>query len=325
MTKFSDNKFFIVGAAKSGTTAITAQLGRHPEVFICPMKETKFISSQFLEYPLRGPGDEWVDTIAITTRGEYDDLFRNMRGEKAIGEASVENLYFYERAIPEIKKQFGDPRIVIALRNPVERAFSAYMHLRRDMRETLSFEDALEEEECRIQNNWDHIWFYKSSGLYYQQVRAYLESFSRVKVMILDDIKSQASHFFRDLFQFLDVSPEHPLEHVQTTNISGVPKSDRIQLLFRPGRFYAKLYRTVVRRFGWPEDKILRFVESLWKFNLKRISMRPETRTRLTRYFAEDVARLGLLLDRDLSHWLPAESTRFSSRQEMALPYRVAS
>jgi len=301
-----ENRFFIVGAAKSGTTAITAQLGRHPEVFISPMKESKYVSSQFLEYPLRGPGDEWVDTIAIRTRSEYDHLFRKAGEEKAIGEASVENLYFYERAIPEIKRQFGDPRIVILLRNPIERAFSAYTHLRRDMRENLSFEAALQEEEQRIKSNWDHIWFYKASGLYAEQVKAYLESFSRVKVLILDDLKTHSSRFFRDLYQFLGVDPDHPLNRIEVSNVSGVPKNPHLQKLFRPGRFYAKLYRTVVLRLGWSEDKILRFVESVWKFNLKRISMLPQTRAMLGDFFARDIERLGSILDRDLSHWSAA-------------------
>lgn len=294
----------MVGAAKSGTTAIATYLSKHPQVFLTPLKEPKFISSQFLTYPLNGPGDQWVQTIAFQNLSDYLKLYRNVREEEAIGEASVENLIYYREAIPLIQKYFGDVKIIIILRNPIDRAFSAYMHLCRDLRETLSFEEALEAETERSKNNWDHIWFYKAGGMYAEGVEAYQKAFSRVKVMILDDFKTDRAAFLRELFSFLEVNPDFEVNTSKRFNVSGVPRSNWIQRIFKPGILYAWFYRKMVMYTGLKEDWLLGIIENLWRFNLRPIRMNPETRRQLARDFANDNRRLSQLLGRDLSNWL---------------------
>ncbi len=174
--------FLIVGAAKSGTTALYHYLSQHPEIYMSPLKEPKFITSNFLKFPFQGPGDNEVEKMIVKSFDRYCDLFKGVKNEKAIGEASADNLYYYEQAIFYIKKYIGNPKIIIILRNPIERAYSAYLHLVRDERETLSFKEALAEEEKRRKQNWEFIWFYKNVGFYFNQVKAYLENFTQVKV-----------------------------------------------------------------------------------------------------------------------------------------------
>jgi hypothetical protein len=158
--------FLLVGA-----TAIAGYLSQHPDIYVSPIKEPKFFTSQFLRFPLQGPGDSFVENFTIKTFDAYKQLFRRVKDEKAIGDASVDNLYFHKEVIPLIKSCLGDVKIIIVLRNPVERAFSAYKNLLRDSRETLSFEEGLNRERDRRQRGYEYIWRYLDLGFYYRQVR----------------------------------------------------------------------------------------------------------------------------------------------------------
>lgn len=141
--------FFIVGAAKSGTTSLYHYLKQHPEIYMSPVKEPKYFLASINKFPHNGPGDIEVDKKIIRTWDEYLKLFSNASVEKCIGEASCGYLYYCELVAPSIKRISPEAKIIIVLRNPVERAFSAYCYLFREGRETLSFEEALKIEEER--------------------------------------------------------------------------------------------------------------------------------------------------------------------------------
>src|SRR6056297_715161 len=169
--------FLVVGASKSGTSSIYHYLKQHPDIFLSDeQKEGRYFSR--MKGNFNGPGDSGINEYIIPDIEHYRPLFNNHSNEKAVGDISPEYLYFHQQAIPLIKKILGDEtKIIIILRSPVERAFSGYMHFKRDKRESLSFEEALEKEEERLNNNWIWAWQYKNSGLYYKQVKAYLDNF----------------------------------------------------------------------------------------------------------------------------------------------------
>ena len=112
-TKKKLPNFLIVGAAKSGTTSLYHYLKEHPEIYMSPVKEPKFITSQFLTFPFEGKGDEKVEKNIIKSFREYCNLFKDVNNEKIIGEASVDNIYFNDDAIKNIKKYLGNVKIVI--------------------------------------------------------------------------------------------------------------------------------------------------------------------------------------------------------------------
>src|SRR5690606_24501195 len=118
----------------------------------------------------------------------------------------------------------GDPKIIIMLRNPVERAISAYSHLIREEREELSFEKALEKERCRLDKGYEYIWGYENGGLYYEPTKAFIESFSKVKVVIFEEFISNQKKIMSEIFEFLDVEDQPTLVN-QAHNISGKPKN----------------------------------------------------------------------------------------------------
>lgn len=294
--------FLLVGAAKSGTTSLYFYLSQHPEIYMSPIKEPKFLTTKIVKFPHKGPGDEIVDRGVVKDFHSYKALFENVREEKAIGEASADTLYYYQ-CIPFIKEVLGNVKILIILRNPVDRAFSAYAHMVRDGRETLSFERALEEEEKRIKDNWEFIWHYKRVGLYYEQIKAFMEAFSETKIVLFDDLKTSPLKLIKDIYRFLGVNPAFTPNLSIKYNVSEIPRFRKLQeflLEDKPVKLHIKkgLTRLV------PSAYISKARNFVLKMNLRRLKIKAKTRKKLIEYYKEDIVKLSKLIGRDLSSWL---------------------
>ena len=113
--------FFIVGAPKAGTTSLYHYLEEHPEVYMSPIKETNFFSSKQMQEQ-----ELYYDATPIQSKNQYLELFKDVSQEKQVGEASVSYLY-YTGVAKKILEFNPKAKIVIMLRNPVERAFSHYL------------------------------------------------------------------------------------------------------------------------------------------------------------------------------------------------------
>ncbi len=295
--------FLIVGAAKAGTTSLYHYLKEHPEIYMSPVKEPKFITAQFLKFPFKGIGDDFIEKSIIKNFDDYKNLFSKAQEERAIGEASADNLYYYKEAIPIIKKYLNNPKIIIILRNPIDRAFSSYTHLLRDNRETLSFEDALQQEEKRKKMNWEFIWYYKDVGFYYKQVKAYLQNFSNVKIYLYDDFKKDTLKVVKDIYKFLGVNPTFtPNIHVKY-NVSLVPKYKFIHNFIEEPNLLKKAVNPIINRLI-PRKLKRNLVDLIKKKNLTKPKMKPETREYLKTVYKEDILKLQDLIGKDLSHWL---------------------
>lgn len=308
--------FLLVGAARAGTTALSSYLSRHPQVYISYIKEPKFISSHFLKFPLRGRGDDFIESFTIKDVREYARLFKGVKNETAIGEASVENLYYHTQAIPVIQDYFGDPRIIMTLRNPVDRAFSAYKMMLRDHREYLSFEEALKEEPSRMESNWEFLWFYKDVGRYFEQVQSYLNNFSKVKILLFDDLQKDALSFVQSVFAFLDIDPTFEPPVNKKLNASILARGSVYQLLFRTSALSGIIYKFLALR-GVSDSRMLSLVEKFRhrRSQQKHIQMNPETRMRLQNYFRDDILKLQDLIDRDLGSWLELPGVQAKTEQ----------
>lgn len=301
--------FLIVGAPKAGTTALAAILEHHPDVFLAPVKEPKYFSAQVLPLPLRGPGDAYPEALFVRDEAGYRRLFRRATGHHAIGEASVDLLYFHHLVIPGIRRLLGDPRIVISLRDPVERAVSAYSQLVRDGRETLPFAEALAAEPRRRAANWEFMWSYRDVGRYAEQVAAYQRSFSRVHVILHDDLVADPATTVAGVLRFLEVDDAVELPLELRSNPSGVPRNPLLRRLLRPNRGLVAVYQRLLAA-GLSERRLLGAVDRLRPRRSERVAVSAEVRQSLAATFAEDVSALGTLIGRDLAHWCVATSTR---------------
>jgi len=301
MSKILPN-FLLVGAAKCGTSSLHKYLAQHPEIFMTKLKEPRFISSQVTPFPLQGPGDHKVEAWYVKDYEDYVKLFDGAEGFRAVGESSADTLYFYEGTIPVIKQYLGDPRIIIMLRNPVKRAFSAYQHLVRDLREDLSFEEGLIQEPNRIKNNWELIYHYKAVGLYYDSVKAFLDNFSSVKIVLTEDQEKRPQQILREIFRFLDVDCDCDINTDIRYNLSGKPKSQWLHQFFTQGNMARKFAQPFARTF-LSADTRLRISQKILAKNLTRVTINPQIQEQLQRYFEPDIQKLETLLNRDLSRW----------------------
>lgn len=295
--------FLIIGAAKSGTTSLYRYLGQHPEVY-ANVKEPGYfaLAGKLLNYS--GPGDQnGFVRRAITDQGAYEALFAGVTAEKAYGEASV--LYLYSQEAPiRIKKTIPHVKLIAILRNPVERAYSGYLHLRRDGREPLAnFADALAAEPDRIAANWEHQWHYTRLGFYHTQLVRYFALFpaNQIAVYTYDELKANPARLMQKTFRFLGVDetfvPDFSIKH----NVSGTPKSQGLnRFLIRPNwvkDWIRPLLPRSVRRFMGLKLKQI-------NLNTEKEAMPAETKTLLTHLYRDEIVALQTLIDQDLSHWL---------------------
>lgn len=294
--------FLIVGTAKCGTTSIYNYLKRHPQIFLPGHKEPLFMTSAIYEKLSRkDPRYKISETHTVFSFDDYKNLFEEVKNEKVIGEASTTYLYYHETAIPNIRKYLGDVKIIISLRNPVDRAYSSYTHLVRDGAEASSFEEFLEKEEERRRENWDILNFPKHLGFYHDQVKAYIDNFSKVKVCLLDDLKKKHLETIQDLYVFLEVDQSFVPDTRTTFNPSGRTKYALLNYLLVRDTFLKSLSRPVFNRILPYETKSKL---SLYLRKQNTIKMKPRTREFLMKLYREDILKLQDLIDRDLSHWL---------------------
>lgn len=299
MTYLPRPNFLIVGAAKSGTSSLDRYLGQHPEVYIPPKKEAHYFSIPDFPPTFRGPGDEGMNEYTIRDRDAYYHLFDGVKGEKAIGEASVFYL-FYPGTATRIKEEIPDAKIIIMLRNPVDRAFSAYMHLIRDERENLSFRESLAKESQFRANEFEPMWYYRELGLYTEQVKRYLDAFGdeQVKVIVFEDFAKNPVAGVQEVASFLGVSPDFTPDTSIRHNESGVPKSRFLYNFISKPHGVKEIIKPLV-----PTAVRERLGNQAKSMVLERAQMEPEIRAELEAYFASDVADLERLLKRDLSVW----------------------
>ncbi len=280
--------FFLVGAAKAGTTSLFQYLTQHPRIFIPPIKEPHYFS-------------EYYDSGApvLPTIDDYLRLFDGCPDEALAGDASTSYLYSVDAAQRILNLQPA-ARIMAVLRNPVDRAYSLYWFNRRDLVENLGFEQALAAETERISENRHFRFHYVTSGMYADQLQKYFDAFGRdaVRVYLFEDLRADGQALCRDIFSFLGVPTDLPLNTGDRFNPSGEPRSrllsrvlthqfPRLRSLF-PGT--AKLVK-----------------HRLMRYNVQSAPpMISSTRAALIETFRPDVERLEELIGRDLGRWKAA-------------------
>lgn len=295
--------FFVVGAAKAGTTSLYRYLGDHPEVFASPTKEPFFFSFMREAPNFQGPHDEDVNASIVTDYDEYTSLFCEAHQEQARGDFSNSYLYF-RRSAARIADYIEKPKIIIMLRDPVRRAFSHYLQHRMLGHESRSFEEALALEEKRREQNWRWHYQYRRQGRYYKQVRTYLNTFGnpRVKIFLFENFVEETRRTMRRIAGFLNVDERFYDDYTfQTHNATKLPKSEVLHCLFRRENAFRQMMRmlTPLTFRRWAAD----FLESLNYSRDQKPSLDPNTERELRREFHSTLGQLEDLIDKDLSAW----------------------
>lgn len=290
--------FFIVGAAKCGTTAMHEYLSGHPQIFMPFHKEPNYF------------GSDLQRRYGRMSEADYLALFRDAAPDQRVGEAST--WYLYSRtAAREIREFSPDADIIIMLRNPVDRMYAQHsqsvftcQEVIRDFGEALAAEEdrrrgqRLPPGPIRVENL-----FYRESSRFADQVGRYLEVFGRerVHVILLDDLRQEPLGVYRRTLEFLDVATDFQPDF-RPANVNKRLRSTALQrLVFDPP---GPIRRLIPRLRRYPVVHRLRgAVVGLNSRVAQRSDMDPDLRRRLQAEFAPDVERLGALIGRDLSHW----------------------
>ena len=163
--------FIIIGAPKAGTTALHSALAQHPEVFTTTPKEPKYWLCGDAPPPhWIGPGDAHSQQEWIWRRRDYDALFRPAAEHQVRGESTPFYLWSYP-AHRRIAEHLPDVKLIAVVRDPIDRAYSNWMHLWSDgLEREPDFERAFAQQRQRIDAGWAPFWRYQDLGLYGRQL-----------------------------------------------------------------------------------------------------------------------------------------------------------
>lgn len=290
--------FIIAGTARSGTTSLYHYLRQHPQIGFPDKKEPKYFSSQSLVFPHNGVGDHTVDSQMVRSFESYLKLFKDLGSFDRVGDASSDSLYHHKFTAPEILRILGDIPIIICLRNPSDRAISAYNNMLRDQREKLDFGSALKAEEDRIRSNWDWMWAYKGGGLYAEQVKTFHQTFSQVKVVLFEEITKDPKSVLKDIFVFLGVDSDVRIDSSFRYGNSGRPKNKIIAFLTNRENTLTYKIRSIAIKLL--PRKVL---EWMARYSLKKETINEVHMNELREYFKQDITALEKLIGRDLKMW----------------------
>lgn len=289
--------FLIIGAAKAGTTALHTYLQQHPQIYMTPSKETNFFAFEGEKLNFQGSGDDGINKFSITELSQYEAEFAGVTTETALGEACP--LYLYsEKARDNIYRQIPDTRLIVILRNPIDRLYANFLHLIRDDREPFTdLTQAMAAEPERIAQNWEWFWHYTQVGYYGAQLQGYYKNFDaqQIRVYLYDDFRKNPVALMQDICQFVGVDENFVPDMSVRPNKSGQPKNKLLhQLLTKPNPL-----KTALKPL-FPAS--LR--QKIQHQNLTSPAMSAEVRQYLAALYKEDIQVCQELIGRDLSHWL---------------------
>jgi hypothetical protein len=288
----------ILGAAKSGTSSLYQYLGQHPQVFMSRLKEPTFFVWEGRTYDIRGPGVERIGKGMVRDIDSYLTLFSDASHQRIRGEASTG--YLHTPGVAErIRHRIPEAKLMAILRNPIDRAFSAFLHARSSGLEPISnFERALDDELHRVRAGWIGLTTYATVGMYAEQLERYLAVFpcQQIRVYLFDDLVRDPMSVARDAYRYLRVDDEfEPDVSIQANSGRGVRSARLARALgsvrnssFGRRSALGRSARALVRRLNeQPKGQLA-----------------PNAHRRLAAVFEADVDKLSRLLGRDLSPWL---------------------
>lgn len=176
----------IVGAPKAGTSALHAALASHPQVYASPVKEPKYYLCGDAPPPAYcGPGDAHSQREWIWRRHEYEALFAAAPADAVRLESTPFYLY-----VPDARRRLAedlpDARFLVVIRDPVDRAYSNWMHLWVDGLEPESdFATAWRAEDRRVDAGWAPFWHYRRLGAYGEQLADLISRVGRERVLAM--------------------------------------------------------------------------------------------------------------------------------------------
>jgi hypothetical protein len=287
--------FFIVGAQKAGTTSLYFYLKKIPGVYMPPLKELFYFAPHAVQSSIAD---------VIRDKKEYLKLFENARGYTAVGEATP--FYLCDPDAPKLIHQtVPHARIIMILRDPIERAYSNYLMKMKYSGMKSSFHDELMRDYKSQEKMFGRSTMYVEFGMYYEQVKRYLDIFGReqVKVIIFEEFVQHPEQIVNEVLAFLGVNYT-VTEIREQYNPYSVPRSTIALWIFAFFRWLRARNIKFYKILNLLPDSL---VESLPEKILFKRKQKPKIEPKAVKFLQEiyrdDVIRLESLLGRSLP-WL---------------------
>lgn len=287
--------FFVLGVAKAGTTSLHHYLRQHPSLYLPYVKELHYFDAD------RGRFSGGLDRYL----GHFSGA-----GERLSGEATASYFRHVDAAAGRMRRLYGDapPRFLLLLRDPVERAYSHYLHNVSEGRESVSFEAALEAERSDPEEKRREWKGYFSDGVYVDTLEQWFGSFPRDRFLIVlsRELREARGATMTGIFRFLGVDPAVEVDTGACLNRTGERESRILGALLSrlPSGLPAAARRWLPE---WLRLRAEQFVRRRSTGSASdRPSLEPTLERRLRQRYAPHVRRLGGTIGRDLSEWLPA-------------------
>jgi hypothetical protein len=297
--------FLIAGVPKAGTTALHAALLRHPQLFLPAVKEPKFFLSDGPPPAAGGPGDVQTYQQHLWRQADYEALFDPAPAGALRGEATPFYLYDLD-SHDRIRKLVPDARLILLLRDPVDRAHSNWTHLwNAGLEPEADFLTACWAEEQRKAAGWADFWHYTSLGMYGRQVEHLLAVFPREQVLLLRyrELKDAPDATLDRVCTFLGVQTgvlrEIPKENVNRHVVDDTGVNGVLRALLRAGGGFG-------HRFPVPLRLAARgpILTMLHRKKGARPVTTPQERAALLPLFADDIALLQAVTGETYADWL---------------------
>jgi len=285
--------FFVVGAQRSGTTTLYYTFKKHPDIFVSPIKDIQFFYHKISK-------EKWT---------KYLNFFQNATNEKII--CDVTTSYLYNKKSPYlIKERIPNPKILIQLRDPVERTISNYKQNKKEQNESLSLKQALKKEEERIKLGFPDFFHYYHASLYYSQVKRFIDVFGKknVKITIFEEFIKNPEKVLNEIATFLQIDPKGFPQKIKKHNPGNQPlfpflnkfltqKSNLKELLkkFIPYNIRINYIRKIKYKTYW----------SLSSSKKITVDFSEKDKNNLRKKIISDIKNLEKLIGKNLNHWLP--------------------
>ena len=288
--------FMCLGASKSGTTTLYDILRQHPDIYIPAFKEPHFfdIPENYKN------GIEWYKR----------NYFRNAN-KKIIADFTPS--YFFEKEAPKrIFKNLGrDMKFLVVFRNPVDRAYSHYLHSKRDDHESENFEKSLELEVSRLnkhENQSDYLSYLRHSyvhqGLYAQMINRYLQYFSLDNFLFIhfeNELLQERELTIKRILEFLEIDSSVLLRTDIRSNPSSKEKSKSLKKLMNKRGWW----RDVIK-FMIPSVQLRQIIRNriqrinITEFKAQQLSQEVKSNL-LEKYFRKDISDLEKTLNKKMN------------------------
>ncbi len=303
---FTQPNFFVIGGMRCGSTSLNLMLEQHPDIYMSPIKEPEYyLAEAFRNIKDPSPEDrDFLETFLkkgkYRTGETYQSLFQNVRGAKIVGEAS--HYIYHPDTAAEIFKDCPEARILICLRNPVDRLFSEYLLFLRDGTETGNFADYVAryasdylDKKILSKINVPKL----NKGLQAELLAPWIAQFGRgrIKLVLFDDLNRAPAETMMDIFGWLKIDDSFVVREIHAQK-GGAAKAKWMIRALNSKHARLKRIKALI-----PKSAKVKVRSLIFSKTLERPEMDAQTKAFLAQFYRDDIEKLSNIVGKDLSEW----------------------